>query len=87
MLFYLRCTVHDVKPFSELREELGDFFGRVLEIIVQCDNNLVICCSDATEQRVVLTEIAGETVAADTCVGAGELLDDAPRAVPSAVLD
>ena len=61
MLLFVWHAVHNVVPLRELGEQRRNFLRRILEIIVNCDNDLVVCATDACKQGVVLPIIPHQT--------------------------
>src|SRR5437660_5861290 len=86
MPFLLRRPVHYVVPFGQLLQQSRDLLGRMLEIIVHGDDDLVPSSPDATQERVVLAVIAHQADAPDPGIGFPELRNDPPTRINAAVV-
>ena len=83
----LRRAIDDVGPLREAVEEQRDFLGRMLEVVVDGDDDFAGGGADAAEERVVLAVVSQERNAAHLRVFAREFLDDAPTPIAARVID
>src|ERR1700727_748498 len=58
MVFLLRRAVDDIVLWLQRRQHWCDLADRMLQIVVHCKDDLVLCRHDAAEQRIVLTVIS-----------------------------
>ena len=82
-----RRSIHDVFVVAELLQQLGDLFGRMLEVVVEGDDHVMPREADAAQHCVVLAVVPHQVHAPDPLVIPGEALDHRPRAVAAAVVD
>jgi hypothetical protein len=78
-----RASVYILREGSQ---QLRDLLGRLLEVVVEGDDDLVVGGADAREQRVVLPEVPHEVDAADGRVRRNQLLDAGPAVVRASVV-
>ena len=78
----------DVIPLGELGQQLGDLFGRILQVGVERDDHIARDVLEGREDRLVLAEIARQLEHPDA-VGPlpRGLLQELERAVAAAVVD
>jgi len=79
--------VDDVLVRSEGLQQLRDLLRRMLQVVIDGDDELVAGQADAAKQRVVLAVVAHEVNTPHPAVIARKALDHAPRAVAAAVVD
>jgi hypothetical protein len=82
-----RLAVDDVDVLRQRVEQARDLLGRVLEVVVERDDDGKPCGADAGKGGVVLPVVAGELEATHAVVGLGERPDPRPAAVGAAVVD
>ena len=82
-----RRAVDDVVAAVELGEQLRDLLRRVLEVVVDRDDDRAVRRADPGEERVVLSVVPHQVDPADARVRRGELLDPLPARVVAAVVD
>ena len=87
MVFVVGSPVDDVDPPTQLPEELADLLRRVLQVVVERDDDAVARRADPAQQRVVLSVVAAHADAVEALVAFGEPFDHGPCVVASAVLD
>src|SRR5579883_93583 len=80
-------SVDDIPAPGEPIEQGRYFFGRVLEIIVHGDDDLVSRLADTAKQGVMLTIIAGQVDSAHFGVELGQRRDDFPTLIGTSVID
>ena len=80
-------SIDDVATVGHFSEQLGNLFGRVLQIVVDRHDQLALRGADAAQQRVVLPVVARQLDASNPRVVLGERLDHRPRIVATAVFD
>src|SRR5215216_4847133 len=82
-----RYAVNDVVAFGQLVQQVWDLLRRVLQVVIQRDDDLVAGSAYAAEHGVVLAEVAHEADATHPAVAARYLLNDSPARVLAAVVD
>jgi hypothetical protein len=85
--FLFRRTVDHVMAFAQHRQQLGNLLGRILQIVVNGDDEFAAGRADAAQQGVVLAVVAAHAQAAHTGVAGTQALDHAPGIVAAAILD
>src|SRR5262249_16203305 len=81
-----RRAAYDVASLQGF-EQIRNFLGRVLQIVVDGDDDIALSGADAREQRVVLSEVAQQIDAANVRSQADETKDLVPRGRRAAVVD
>jgi len=69
------------------REELRDFFGRMLQVVVDRDDSRAPSRPNPGQHRIVLTVVAHEIERMNRAVVASEFPYDVPGAVRASVVD
>src|SRR5262245_4294921 len=87
MLFHLSDTVDDVVSLAKSRDQLCDLLGRMLEVVVHRDGDLVLRRSNAAQERAVLAIVTQQVDAAQPRSLGGKPRDDVPATVAAAVVD
>ena len=82
-----RRAVDHVDVVDECGEQAGHILRRVLQVVIQGDDQLVVGRPDAAEQRVVLADVARQHQGTDAGVPLGEACQHGPTAVATAVVD
>ncbi len=80
------APVHDVEALVQLGKEFRDLLGRVLEVVIERDDDLVSRCADPGQESVVLSGVSHQVEAADEVVGGRQLDDPSPARVAAAVV-
>ena len=87
MAFALWVAVDDIIPFIQLRKQLGDFFWRMLEIIIHCHNDPVASGADAPQKSIMLAVISHEPDAAQPGIVRAQRNDLLPTPIRASIVD
>ena len=71
-------AIHNIVILLKPGQQPGNFFGRVLQVIIQGHDYPATCGANATQQCIVLAEIATERDTANTLILTSDFLYDAP---------
>src|SRR3954462_11723094 len=87
MLFTLGGAIDDIISLVQSIKELSDLFWRVLQIIVHCDNNVIVCRANATEQGVMLPVVAHKIDATHPWILACQVAHNIPATVTTTIIN
>ena len=87
MLLAIRGSVHDIEALMQSGEQSWDLLRRILQVVVDGYDDLVPRSPNAAEKGVVLPVVPAEAESPHPGITAGELLDELPGVIATAVLD
>jgi len=83
----LRKPVYHVDVVGERLEKVRHFFGRILQIVIERDDDWVLCLSNASQECRMLARVASEAEPSYATVVPRELFDYMPCRIGVAVID
>jgi hypothetical protein len=87
MSLVLGRSVYYIETLSESSEQSRDFLGRVLEVVVHCDDGRIPGFPNPTQKGIVLAVVAHEANATHPPITGNEVLYDFPASVSTAIIN
>jgi len=85
--FFGNC-IHHINIAFESFNKIGDFFGRMLQVIIHGDDKLFCGCPDAAQQGIMLPGISHQVKTCDMCwILRRQSLDYLPAGIRAPIVD